>query len=91
MDVRNGDPQCQLFDPCYFGRRRLTIRRSHEQLMKRSEAQDAHIQSLLGQLDGLKRLTEIRKLVAKANDEAAALRATPNGVPMDGQHSYACQ
>ncbi|TFY54637.1 hypothetical protein EVJ58_g8739 [Rhodofomes roseus] len=56
---------------------------SHEQLMKRSEAQDAHIQSLLGQLDGLKRLTEIRKLVAKARDESAALMARPSGVPMD--------
>ncbi|KAH9836167.1 uncharacterized protein C8Q71DRAFT_69459 [Rhodofomes roseus] len=65
------------------GRKKRRPAMSHEQLMKRSEAQDAHIQSLLGQLDGLKRLTEIRKLVAKARDESAALMARSSGVPMD--------
>ncbi|KZT70052.1 hypothetical protein DAEQUDRAFT_765076 [Daedalea quercina L-15889] len=62
------------------GRKKRRPAMSHEQLVKRSQAQDAHIQSLLSQLDGLKQFSEMRHFVDEAQAEAKALRATPNSL-----------
>ncbi|KZT69157.1 hypothetical protein DAEQUDRAFT_765701 [Daedalea quercina L-15889] len=62
------------------GRKKRRPVMSHEQLVQRSQAQDAHIQSLLSQLDGLKQFSEMRHFVNEAQAEAAALRVTPNGL-----------
>ncbi|KAH9932879.1 uncharacterized protein B0H18DRAFT_1115534 [Fomitopsis serialis] len=62
------------------GRKKRRPAMSHEQLRKRSLAQDAHIQSLLSQLDGLKRQSGIRNFVDEAQAEATTMRATPNGL-----------